>query len=153
MVSSLKDGGTFLLNTDMDDATLIKSMPNRMKKGLADKHAKFYVIDANKIALATGMGRHTNTILQASFFYLNQQIMPYDQASTWMKKFAEKTYAKKGQDIVENNYKAIDQGTQGLRQVAVDASWSSLPVAKNNAMTGDEYWDEYVSIINDLGRL
>jgi pyruvate-ferredoxin/flavodoxin oxidoreductase len=151
MVSSLKDGGTFLLNTDMDDATLIKSMPNRMKKGLADKHAKFYVIDANKIALATGMGRHTNTILQASFFYLNQQIMPYDQAATWMKKFAEKTYAKKGQDIVENNYKAIDQGTQGLRQVAVDASWSSLPVAKNNAMTGDEYWDEYVSIINDLG--
>ncbi|MFA6830420.1 MAG: pyruvate:ferredoxin (flavodoxin) oxidoreductase, partial [Bacilli bacterium] len=151
MVSSLKDGGTFLLNTDMDDAALIKSMPNRMKKALADKHAKFYVIDANKIALATGMGRHTNTILQASFFYLNQQIMPYDQASEWMKKFAAKTYAKKGQEIVDNNYKAIDQGTQGLREVTVDAAWAELPVSKNGNLTGDAYWDEYVSIINDLG--
>lgn len=151
MVSSLKDGGTFLLNTDMDDETLIKSMPNRMKKQLAQKHAKLYVIDANKIALSIGMGRHTNTILQASFFYLNQQIMPYEEASDWMKKFAAKTYAKKGQDIVEMNYKAIDQGTQGLREVAVDPEWANLESTGAAQKTGDEYWDEYVSIINDLG--
>lgn len=151
MVSSLKDGGTFLLNTDMDDETLIKSMPNKMKKQLAKKHAKLYVIDANKIALETGMGRHTNTILQASFFYLNQQIMPYAEASEWMKKFAAKTYAKKGQDVVESNYKAIDAGTQGLREVAVDPAWADLEVTGRGSKTGDEYWDEYVSIINDLG--
>jgi pyruvate-ferredoxin/flavodoxin oxidoreductase len=150
MIKNLKDGGTFLLNTDMTDEQLSASLPNRMKKELALKHAKFYVIDANKIAFSIGMGRHTNTILQASFFYLNQQIMPYDQANTWMKSFAQKAYAKKGQDIVDMNNKAIDQGTQGLRQVAVDAAWANLPVNAAVQLTGDDYWDSYVAIINNL---
>ena len=101
MLKNLKNGGTFLLNTDMTDEQLIASMPNRMKKQLADKHAKFYVIDANKIAAEIGMGRHTNTTLQASFFYLNQGIMPYEEAQSWMKKFAEKSYKKKGDDVVK----------------------------------------------------
>ncbi len=150
MIKNLKDGGTFLLNTDMDDEALIRSMPNRMKKQLADKHAKFYAIDANKIALSIGMGRHTNTILQASFFYLNQQIMPYEDANHWMKKFAEKSYAKKGQDVVEMNYRAIDEGTAGLREISVDPSWSDLPYNANVTLTGDDYWDTYVAKIGDL---
>ncbi len=150
MLANLKDGGTFLLNTDMDDATLIKSLPNRMKKQLADKHAKFYVIDANKIALQIGMGRHTNTILQASFFWLNQSIMPYDDAKNWMKKFAEKSYAKKGQEMVDMNYKAIDEGTNGLREVAIDPAWSQLAVNSNVKLTGDDYWDSYVNVIDNL---
>jgi pyruvate-ferredoxin/flavodoxin oxidoreductase len=150
MVKPLKDGGTFLLNTDMNDEQLINAMPNRMKKQLAEKHAKFYVIDANKIAMSIGMGRHTNTILQASFFYLNQQIMPYDQASTWMKKFAAKSYAKKGQDIVDMNYKAIDQGTQGLREIKVDPAWADLKVNTTVKLTGDDYWDTYVAVIGNL---
>ncbi len=150
MIKNLKDGGTFLLNTDMDDETLINSMPNRMKKQLAEKHAKFYAIDANKIALSIGMGRHTNTILQASFFYLNQQIMPYEDANYWMKKFAEKSYSKKGQDVVEMNYRAIDEGTAGLREVAVDPSWADLPTNSNIALTGDDYWDSYVALIGNL---
>lgn len=95
MVKNLKKGGTFLLNTDMTDEELIHSMPNRMKKLLALKNAKFYVIDANKIAAEIGMGRHTNTTLQASFFFLNQNIMPYSEAQEWMKKFAKKSYSKK----------------------------------------------------------
>jgi len=151
MVKNLKEGGTFLLNTDMSDEQLAKAMPNLMKKELADKHAKFYVIDANKIALSIGMGRHTNTILQASFFYLNQNIMPYEEASKWMKKFAEKSYAKKGPEIVQMNYKAIDEGTNGLRQVAVDPAWSNLPVESLRQPTGDEYWDTYVLPVDDLG--
>ncbi len=150
MVSCLKDGGTFLLNTDMTDEALAAAMPNRMKKLLAKKHAKLYVIDANKIALEIGMGRHTNTILQSAFFYLNQQIMPYAEANEWMKKFAAKTYAKKGQDVVELNYKAIDSGTQGLREVAVDPAWAELPINNNVKSTGDDYWDTYISIINNL---
>ena len=101
-------------------------MPNRVKYQLAKKHAKLYVIDANKIALEIGMGRHTNTILQSAFFYLNQQIMPYDEANEWMKKFAEKSYAKKGQAVVELNWKAIDAGTEGLREVKVDPEWKEL---------------------------
>lgn len=150
MLKDLKHGGTFLLNTDMDDETLVKSLPNRMKKQLAEKEAKFYVIDANKIAMEIGMGRHTNTILQSAFFYLNQQIMPYDEASSWMKKFAEQTYSKKGADVVEMNYKAIDLGTEGLREVTVDSAWKDLEVTNNRPNTGNEYWDEYVCKIADL---
>ena len=151
MLKNLKQGGTFLLNTDMDDATLVKMMPNRVKYQLATKGAKFYVIDANKIAGEIGMGRHTNTILQASFFYLNQDIMPYDDANHWMKKFAEKSYAKKGQDVVEMNWKAIDAGTEGLREVKVDSSWKDLEPKTERQLTGDDYFDNYVAVIGNLG--
>ncbi len=150
MLSNLKEGGTFLLNTNMSDEQLAASMPNRMKKALAMKKVHFYVIDANKIALAIGMGRHTNTILQSAFFYLNPQIMPYSEANAWMKKFAAKTYAKKGQDVVDMNYKAIDSGTDGLREVKVDPAWSELPTNVANKLTGDEYWDSYVAVIGNL---
>lgn len=150
MLKNLKKGGTFLLNTDMDDETLIKSLPNRVKYQLATKGAKFYVIDANKIALEIGMGRHTNTILQSAFFYLNPQIMPYDEANKWMKKLAEKTYSRKGQEIVELNYKAIDKGTEGLREVKVDPEWAKLPFNRERHILGDEYFDTYVDHINNL---
>ena len=150
MLRNLKKGGTFLLNTDLDDAALVASLPNRVKYQLATKEAKFYVIDANKIAKEVGMGRHTNTILQASFFYLNQDIMPYEDANKWMKKFAEKSYGKKGKDIVEKNWKAIDAGTEGLREVAVDPSWKELSPKVERHLTGDDYFDNYVAIMGNL---
>ncbi len=150
MLKNLKDGGTFLLNTDMSDEELTSSLPNRVKHQLAAKHIKFYVIDANKIAAEIGMGRHTNTILQASFFYLNQNIMPYKEANEWMKKFAKKTYAKKGEEVVQLNYKAIDAGTEGLREVKVDPSWAKLPSLRERENTGDEYFDSYVNVMGSL---
>ena len=150
MLKNLKDGGTFLLNTDMSDEQLAKSLPNRVKHQLATKHIKFYVIDANKIASEIGMGRHTNTILQASFFYLNQNIMPYAEANEWMKKFAKKTYAKKGEEVVQLNYRAIDAGTEGLREVKVDPEWANLPSVRVRENTGDEYFDSYVNVIGTL---
>ncbi len=151
MIKNLKVGGTFLLNTDLTDEELVRTMPNRVKYQLATKNAKFYVIDANKIAGEIGMGRHTNTILQASFFYLNQGIMPYEEANHWMKKFAEKSYAKKGQDVVELNWKAIDAGTEGLREVKVDPEWAKLSPKVENKLTGDDYFDSYVAIMGNLG--
>ena len=151
MIANLKKGGTFLLNTNMDDATLIASMPNRMKHLLAEKEAKFYVIDANKLALEAGMGRHTNTTLQAAFFKLSPKIMPYEEAEKWMKKFVEKTYAKKGMDIVKNNYDAIDAGPAGLRKVEIKPEWINLPATKVAAEdTGDTYYDEYIGTIDRL---
>lgn len=150
MLKNLKDGGTFLLNTDMSDEELIASMPNRMKKQLADKKAKFFVIDANKIAAEIGMGRHTNTTLQASFFYLNQGIMPYDEAQKWMKKFAEKSYAKKGEEIVKMNWNAIDAGADGLREITIDPAWSDLKINKVVKHDGDDYFDSYVDVIGSL---
>ena len=151
MIKNLKEGGTFLLNTDMSDEELVKVMPNRTKYLLAKKHARMFVIDANKIASEIGMGRHTNTILQASFFYLNQDIMPYEEANKWMKKFAEKSYAKKGQDVVELNWKAIDAGTEGLREMKVDPSWEALEPKFERKLTGDEYFDSYVAVMGNLG--
>jgi len=152
MLRNLKQGGTFLLNTDMSDEELEKNMPNRVKYQLATKGAKFYVIDANKLAASLGMGRHTNTTLQASFFYLNQQIMPYADAQKWMKKFAEKSYAKKGQEVVEMNWKAIDAGAEGLRQVEVKEEWKKLSPNFEHKLTGDDYFDSYVAIMgNGMG--
>ncbi len=151
IISNLKDGGTFLLNTNMDDETLIKSMPNRMKHLLAQKHAKFYVIDANKLAAECHMGRHTNTTLQAAFFKLSPSIMDYEEAEKWMKKFAEKSYAKKGMDIVKNNWDAIDAGPKGLRQITIDPAWIDLPYNKVTAIDSkDTYYDEYVEVIDRL---
>lgn len=150
MLKNLRDGGTFLLNTDMDDEMLIKSLPNRYKYLLAKKHAKFYVIDANKIAMEIGMGRHTNTILQSSFFYLNQGIMPYEDAKKWMKKLAEKSYAKKGDDVVQMNFLAIDKGAEGLHELKVDPEWINLPSKREFLKTGDEYFDTYFNVIGSL---
>lgn len=150
IISNLKDGGTFLLNTNMSDEELAHAMPNRMKHLLAEKHVKFYAIDANKLAEECHMGRHTNTTLQAAFFKLNPQIMPYEQAEEWMKKFVKKTYERKGMDIVQNNYDAIDAGPAGLREVAIDPEWINLPTKKVFEDTGDTYYDEYVGAIDRL---
>ena len=150
MIKCLKKGGTFLLNTDMSAEEIVARMPNRMKRGLAKKQAKFYIIDANSLAAKIGLGRRTNTILQSAFFYLNPSIMPYDEAQDWMKKFAKKSYSKKGEEIVKMNYDAIDAGATGLIEVAVDPSWAELPGHRDVATTGDEYWDTYVAPIGDL---
>ena len=147
MLRNLKSGGTFLLNTNLSDEDLIKSMPNRVKYQLATKKAKFYVIDANKIAEEIGMGRHTNTILQASFFFLNKEIMPYEKAVEEMKHMAYKTYSKKGEEVVKLNYKAIDSGEEGLRQIAVDPEWAKLPSKRVHKISGDEYFDTFVEPI------
>ncbi|WP_019893002.1 pyruvate:ferredoxin (flavodoxin) oxidoreductase [Allobaculum stercoricanis] len=150
LANNLKKGGTFLLNTSFNAEDIVKHMPNRLKKELADKGAKFYIIDANKIASQIGMGRRTNTILQSAFFALNPQILPYDTAVDLMKKAAKKSYGKKGDEIVQLNYKAIDMGKDGLVEVVVDKAWSELPVGELHTPTGDAYWDEYAARINGL---
>ena len=150
MIKCLKKGGTFLLNTDIPADQLEARLPNRMKKQLAEKNAKFYIIDANSIAAKIGLGRRTNTILQSAFFYLNQNIMPYEQAQEWMKKFAQKSYAKKGDDIVKMNWDAIDAGADGLVEVKVNPEWASLDGTRVYATTGDEYFDSFVNVIGSL---
>ena len=150
MTRQLKDGGTFLLNTTFDADKLEEHLPNRMLAGLAKKHAKFYIINASKICAEIGMGRRTNTTLQSAFFALNEQIMPYDKALELMKYMAKKSYSKKGDDVVEMNYKAIDAGKAGLVQVTVKPEWANLTYDANKANTGDAYFDNHVSAINAL---
>ncbi len=150
MAKNLKKGGTFLLNTSFEGEELIKYLPNRFKRQLALKNAKFYVIDANKIAQEVGMGRRTNTTLQASFFYLNQKIMPYAEALEQMKKMAKKSYSKKGEEIVQSNYRAIEAGASGLKEVAVDPKWAEIKLNSERTLTGDDYFDTYVNVMGAL---
>ncbi len=150
MLKALKDGGTFLLNTMLPADEIVNFMPNRMKVQLAKKHAKFYIINATAIAQKLGLGSHTNTILQSSFFALNEQIMPYEKAVELMKGAAKKSYGSKGDDLVQKNYDAIDSGKSGLVQVDVKAEWADLPSKFEHAKTGDAYFDEQVAVINDL---
>lgn len=151
MVKDLKDGGTFLLNTTFDADTIEDHLPPRMLAGLAKKHAKFYIIDATKLAIQTHMGRHTNTILQSAFFALNEQIMPYETAVELMKDSARHTYARKGEDVVKNNCDAIDTGKSGLVQVEVKPEWANLEYPDSLfEKTGDEYFDNNLQRINAL---
>ncbi len=126
MVSDLKEGGSFLLNapwTTVDE--LDKNLPAKMKNLLAKKHAKLYVIDAISIARGLGLGGRTNTILQSAFFLINEQIMPYTDAVDYMKKMAYKSFARKGDAIVQMNYNAIDSAKEHLVQVEIPASWAT----------------------------
>ena len=146
MLSCLKDGGTFLLNTVHDEKSLVKHLPNEFKKALAEKHARFFIIDAVHLAREIGLGNRTNTILQSAFFKLNEQIMPYEKAQELMKKYAYKAYSRKGEAIVEMNYQAIDRGAQGLIEVAVDPAWAKLRVSKKAV---DESRPHFVRTIAD----
>ena len=150
MAANLKKGGTFLLNTTFTAEELEEHLPNRMLATLAKKNAKFYIIDATKIAQEIGMGRRTNTILQSAFFALNEQIMPYAEAVEYMKGAAKKSYSKKGDEIVQLNYKAIDSGKDGLVEIAVKPEWADLTYDSTRALTGDKYFDEHVAPINGL---
>ena len=126
MVSQLREGGTFLLNTVTPASEIEAFLPNSFKKALAEKKAKFYIIDAVNKAKEIGMGSRTNTILQSAFFSLNEQIIPYATAVEYMKEYVLKSFGKKGEEVVNLNYKAIDVGPEGLEEIAVNADWAKL---------------------------
>ena len=151
MVRQLKDGGTFLLNTTYDAKEIAKKLPDRMLGQLARKHANFYIINATRLAIETGMGRHTNTILQSAFFKLNEQIMPYEKSLELMEDSARHTYARKGEDVVNANIAAIEKGSQGLIKVDVKPEWADLDcTAPLFKLTGDDHFDTFVQPINAL---
>ena len=150
MLGSLKEGGTFLLNTTIEADKIDEYLPNRMKVQLAKKNAKFYIINATKIANECGMRGKTNTTLQSAFFALNEQIMPYDKAVDLMKAAAKKSYGKKGDAVVQANWDAIDAGKSGLVQVEVNPEWANLPSKFEIEKTGDAYFDEFVNAFDYL---
>ena len=122
MVSDIKPGGTFLLNTIWDMEGLEKNLPGQVKRYIAQNDIKFYTINGVKLGEETGMGTRINTILQSAFFKL-ADIIPFEDAVKFMKAAAEASYSKKGQDIVEKNWNAIDAGHQNIVKIDVPASW------------------------------
>ena len=150
MIGGLKNGGTFLLNSIWSVEETISKIPNHIKKTLADKKAKFYIINATKLARDIGLGNRTNTIMQSAFFKL-ADIIPFEDAQSYMKEYAYKAYIKKGEKIVEMNYKAIETGANGLEEVPVDPAWSNLPVdnaEKEDKYIGTEFVERIVKPVN-----
>ncbi len=121
----LRDGGTFLLNTIWEGEELAANLPNRVKRYFAAHNITVYYINATKIAQEIGLGNRTNTILQSAFFRITE-VIPVDLAVEQMKKFIVKSYGKKGQDVVDKNYAAVDRGGE-YHRLDVDPAWAQLP--------------------------
>ena len=144
MVSALKDGGTFLLNSPWTAKEMEKELPASMKQLLAKKHARFYTIDAIKLAKEVGMGGRINTIMQAAFFKL-ADIIPYDKADEYMKAYAKKTYGKKGDEVVKKNWDAIDIAISGLVEIPVPEAWADATKgAEPVQVTDDPYFKTFI---------
>ncbi len=143
VAADLKQGGTFLLNCQWDDAELEQHLPGSLKRALAEKQAKFYTIDASDIALKLGLGNRTNSVLQAAFFKL-ADIIPMDTAVTAMKDAIQKTYlVKAGQKVVDMNCAAVDEGASALHAVTIPESWKTAPVEEKDDGVHDFFHDVF----------
>ena len=125
LLKGLRNGGTFVLNTQWSDEELDTKLPHKMKKYLAEKNIQFYTVDAVKIGQELGLGNHINMIMQAVFFELTK-VIPVEQANQYLKEAIQQTYAKKGEDIVQINCMAIDKGQEALHQVIIPESWNHI---------------------------
>lgn len=147
ILKNLKHGGKVLLNSPFPPSEIKKYLPKKFKADLAKKNAQFYVIDANNIAAEIGIGRRINTILQSAFFALNPQIIDYDKAKKYMKLKAKETYATKGEEIIELNFLAIEQGEK-YHQVEVKEEWAEFKLIK--AKKKKDFFETYAVPINSM---
>jgi len=125
VLKGLKPGGSFLLNSVHDVETTCATLPDHMKAYLAKNHINFYLINATKIAAELGLGSRTNTIMQSAFFKI-ANVIPFEKAVEEMKHAILKSYGKKGEDIVNMNYAAVDAGGNAVEKVEVPAEWAQI---------------------------
>ena len=146
VLRGLRDGGTFLLNTIWEGEELAKNLPNNVKRYFAEHNITVYYINATKIAQEIGLGNRTNTILQSAFFRITE-VIPVDLAVEQMKKFIVKSYGKKGEDVVNKNYEAVDRGGE-YKTLAVDPEWKNLPEDEKVVRDEPAFISELVRPIN-----
>ena len=147
MVQDVKPGGVFMINCQWSDEELAHHLNADAKKYIADNNIQLYTINAIDKAIEIGMGKRTNTILQSAFFKL-ADVMPIDKAVEYMKAAAKKSYSKKGDAVVEMNYKAIDAGVDAVHKVEVPESWQNPEAdAPKAERTGRP---EVVKLVNEL---
>ncbi len=147
VLKGLKPGGSFLLNSTHDAETTCRTLPDHMKVYLAKNKINFYIINATKIAAELGLGSRTNTIMQSAFFKI-AAVIPFEKAVEEMKHAILKSYGKKGEDIVNMNYAAVDAGGNAVEKVEVPAEWASIEV-KAAAAPVDSSRPEFVQKIVD----
>ena len=150
MVQELVDGGTFLLNCAWDMEGLEKHLPGQVKAFIANHNIKFYTIDGVKIGIETGMGpTRINTILQSAFFKLTG-IIPEDQAIDLMKAAAKATYGRKGDDVVQKNWAAIDAGAKQVVEIQVPESWKNAEDEGLHMTHATEGRQDVVDFVNNI---
>ena len=128
IVQDVKPGGVFLINCQWSLEELEHHLDAASKRYIAENNIQLYTINAIDLAIQVGMGKRTNTILQSAFFSL-ANVMPAEEAIAYMKDAAQKSYGKKGQDVVECNWKAIDAGASAYVKIDVPAEWASAEAA------------------------
>ena len=149
MLKGLKKGGVFLLNSIWDVEETKNRIPNDMKKYMADNAINFYTINATLLAEEIGLGNRTNTIMQSAFFKI-AEVIPYDLAVEQMKKAVVKSFGKKGEDVVNKNFAAIDKGN-AVTKIEIPAEWASLTTA---AEVEDSKLPEFIrNIVNPINSL
>ena len=123
VLKGIKEGGSLLLNSLWDTEETFKRIPDFVKKTIVERHIRLYLINATKIAAEIGLGGRTNTILQSAFFKITD-IIPYEEAVAYMKKAIDKSYGKKGENVVKMNYAAVDRGGDYV-EVEIPESWKN----------------------------
>ncbi len=147
VTKGLKKNGTMLLNTVWNKEEVLANLPNNVKRYLAKNNITLYTIDATNIALEIGLGNRTNTILQSAFFKITN-VIPYELAVEQMKYMINKSYGKKGEDVVKKNYAAVDRGGEYVK-IDIPAEWANLP-AEDELIRNDEpdFVKNIVHVIN-----
>jgi len=148
VLKGLKKGGSFLLNSIWDEEETKNRLPEHMKKYLAENEINFYIINATKMGVEIGLGNRTNTILQSAFFKI-ANVIPFELAVSHMKKAIDKSYGKKGENIIKMNYAAVDAGGLNVVKVEVPAEWAKLSVESEKAdASRPEFITKIVDVIN-----
>ncbi len=149
MIKGLKKGGSFLLNSIWNEEETQKHLPDHIKKYLAENDIKFYTINATGIAAEIGLGNRTNTILQSAFFKISG-VIPYELAVKEMKKAIDKSYGKKGENIIKMNYAAVDRGGE-VKEMRIPAEWKNIEAGKvsfSQNPNAPEFIRNVVDVIN-----
>ncbi|GHT97081.1 pyruvate-flavodoxin oxidoreductase [Spirochaetia bacterium] len=143
LLANIKDGGTFLLNSPFSAAEVWKEIPVEAQKRIIDRKVKFYVINAAEIARKTGMGSRINTVMQAAYFKLSGVLAEAD-AVKYMKKFIEKSYGKKGADVVQKNYDTVDASLNAVEEVKYPSTADGKLHMKKPFATAKDSWIQEV---------
>lgn len=147
LLKGLKKGGTFLLNTTWSQEQILKNLPKKMKRYLAENEIRFYTINAMQLAMEVGLGGRINTAMETAFFYLANTI-PTEKILPILKEEALKSYRHKSMAIVEKNQAAIDRTIELLQEIPVPSKWATIEVPKRTSTATTQFVREIVEPIN-----